>query len=148
MALSENLKTGLRGEQLAARKLREMGYEIVDANFLTSLGETDIIALDKNKTLCFIEVKTRSPDAYFPPAHAVDKEKRKRLMTNAKAYLKFTKEKFTAVEFDIMEVILHDLYTAEFNLIKNAFGQGEIQIPSPPERNSIKSKIKRLFFNT
>lgn len=144
MALSENLKIGLRGEQLAARKLRKMGYEIVDANFLTSLGETDIIAMDKQKNLCFIEVKTRSPGAYFPPAHAVDKEKRRKLMTNAKAYLKTTKEKYNSVEFDIMEVILHDLYTADFNLIRNAFGLGEIQIPKRQKGffEILKSKIK------
>ena len=126
MALSENLITGFRGEQLAARKLRKDGFEIVDANFLTTLGETDLVAIDKNKTLCFVEVKTRSPDAYFAPAEAVDYGKQQRLITNAKAYIKTTKEKYNAVEFDIMEVTLHDLNNAEFNFIRNAFGQGEI----------------------
>lgn len=126
MALPDNLKTGLRGEQLAARKLRQDGFTILDANFLTSLGETDIVALDKRKTLCFIEVKTRSPGAFFSPAEAVDAEKQRRLINNAKAFIKTTKEKYTAVEFDIMEVILHDLFNADLNLIRNAFGQGEI----------------------
>ena len=126
MALPEHLKTGYRGEQLAARKLRSDGFIIVDANFLTTLGETDIIALDKHKTLCFIEVKTRSPDAFFAPSEAVDADKQRRLINNAKAYLKTTSEKYKAVEFDIMEVTLHDLNNAQFNLIRNAFGQGEI----------------------
>ena len=126
MALSESMKTGLRGEQLAARKLRQDGFTIVDANFLTSLGETDIVALDKRKNLCFIEVKTRSPGAFFAPAEAVDEDKKRRLITNAKAFLKTTEEKYKAVEFDIMEVILYDLYNADLHLIRNAFGQGEI----------------------
>lgn len=126
MALSQSMKTGLRGEQLAARKLRSDGYTIVDANFLTSLGETDIVALDKKKTLCFIEVKTRSPGAFFAPSAAVDADKRRRLINNAKAFLKSTDEKYKAVEFDIMEVILYDLYNADFRLLKNVFGQEAI----------------------
>ena len=125
-ALSDNLKTGYRGEQLAARELRKNGFTILDANFSTSLGETDIIAKDKHGTLCFIEVKTRAPAAFFPPAEAVDADKRRRLIINAKAYIAGTKEKYKAAEFDIMEVILRDLYNADFNFIRNAFGQGEI----------------------
>lgn len=126
MALPESMKTGLRGEQLAARKLRGEGFTIVAANFLTSLGETDIIALNKRKTLCFIEVKTRSPGAFFAPAEAVDADKQRRLINNAKAFLKTWDEKYKAVEFDIMEVILYDLNNADFHFIRNAFGQGEI----------------------
>lgn len=126
MALSDNLKIGYRGEQLAARKLRSEGYTLIEANYHTTLGENDIIALDSKKNLCFIEVKTRSPGAYFPPSEAVDKDKQERLIRNAKAFIKGTKEKYKNVEFDVMEVILYDLYRADFNLIRNAFGQGEI----------------------
>lgn len=126
MPLSENLKTGLRGEQLAARKLRENGFTVVEANFLTAMGETDLIALDKHKTLCFIEVKTRSPGGMFPPSEAVDTEKQNRLINNAKAFIKSCPVKYKRIEFDIMEVILHNLYTADFNLIRDVFGQEEI----------------------
>lgn len=121
MALPDHLKTGARGEQLAARYLREQGYEIYAANFATVLGETDIIAIDKEGTVCFVEVKTRAPGGLLPPAEAVDGEKKKRLVNNAAAFLKQEKMRDRNTRFDIVEVILHDLFTADVNHIKNAF---------------------------
>lgn len=121
MALPEHLKTGARGEQLAARYLREQGYEIYAANFATALGETDIIAIDRDETVCFVEVKTRAPGGLLPPAEAVDSEKQKRLVNNAAAFLKQEKMRDRNTRFDIVEVILHDLFTADVNHIKNAF---------------------------
>lgn len=120
MGLPEHLKVGLRGEQLAARYLREHKYTILAANYSTKLGETDIIAL-KDKTVCFVEVKTRSPGQLLSPAEAVNYRKEENLKTNAAAFLKNAKITEAEIRFDIIEVILHDLYTADINHIKNAF---------------------------
>ena len=124
MPLPENLKTGYRGEQLAARFLRERKYTILCSGFRTGLGETDIIAMSPDHTLCFVEVKTRAPGGLNPPADAVDREKQERLINNAAAFLK-TKavDGYRAVRFDIAEVLLYDLHHAEINLIEDAFGQ-------------------------
>ena len=121
MALPEHLKTGARGEQLAARYLRAHGYEIYTANYTTAYGETDIVAIDQDNTVCFVEVKTRAPGGMLPPAEAVDTGKQRRLINNAAAFLSQTKMKGRSVRFDIIEVILHDLFTADINHIKNAF---------------------------
>ena len=122
MALPEHLKTGMRGEQLAARELRARGYRLLTSGFRTALGETDIAALSPGGVLCFVEVKTRSPGAMLPPAEAVDAEKQDRLLNNAAAYLKRCRIPHKGVRFDIAEVVLHDLYTADINIIENAFG--------------------------
>ena len=123
MPLPEHLKTGMRGEQLAARELRSRGYQILSSGFRTNLGETDIAALAKDGTLCFVEVKTRAPGGMFPPSDAVDREKQNRLANNAAAFIKASKMKYKRVRFDIAEVILHELFTAEINIIENAFGE-------------------------
>ncbi len=120
MALPNHLKIGLRGEQMAARYLRKNQYHIIAANYSTKLGETDIIA-EKDNIICFIEVKTRSPGQMLPPSEAVDRRKQENLETNASAFLK--KQNYTdkSFRFDIIEVILHDLFTADINHIENAF---------------------------
>ncbi len=123
MPLPDHLKTGLRGEQLAARELRGRGYRILASGFRTGLGETDIVALDKDGTLCFVEVKTRAPGGMFPPADAVDRAKQARLENNAAAFIKAAKLEHPRVRFDIAEVILYDLFTADIHFIENAFGQ-------------------------
>lgn len=127
MALPEHLKTGARGEQLAARYLRDRGYEIFASDFSTPLGETDIIAVSPDRTYCFIEVKTRAPGGMFPPSDAVDIPKQDRLINNAAAFLTRYKINSVSIRFDIIEVILHDLYTAEINHIEDAFGQETIR---------------------
>ena len=123
MALPEHLRRGARGEQLAARFLRDRGFQIVGATFLTKVGATDIIALSADHILCFVEVKTRAPGGMFPPADAVDREKQERLISNALTFAKHSKEDFERIRFDIAEVVLHDLLHADINLIENAFGQ-------------------------
>lgn len=61
---TEKQITGAWGEEEAVRFLQEKGYEILDRNFRTRMGELDIIAWHNKphfgKTLCFVEVKTRS----------------------------------------------------------------------------------------
>ncbi len=51
-------ETGKLGEDLASRYLESRGYKVIDRNWRKQFGELDIICLDKNKTLVFIEVKT------------------------------------------------------------------------------------------
>lgn len=124
MSLPMHLRIGYRGEQMAAQYLRKKKYVIVTANFSTKLGETDIIAMDpKKKILCFVEVKTRSPGGMLPPAEAVDREKQKKLINNAAAFIKYTKIPYKSVRFDIAEVILYDMDHADIHLIENAFGE-------------------------
>ena len=57
---------GAAGEVLAARFLRERGYDILTANYRTRLGEIDIIAADK-QYIAFVEVKTRNDAAIYAP---------------------------------------------------------------------------------
>ena len=63
---------GTVGEQYSISHLKKHGYSIIDTNYrYKRLGEIDIIALD-NKTLCFIEVKSRSSNRYGFPQQAVN----------------------------------------------------------------------------
>ena len=119
-----HLRIGLRGEQLAARYLKKKKYLIYGSHFRTKLGETDIIAFDpKTKTLCFVEVKTRSPGQLLPPGEAVDLEKQNKLINNAAAFIKYTKVEYEHTRFDIAEVILYDMFHADIHIIENAFGE-------------------------
>ena len=63
MARGYRKKLGDWGEQIASNYLETQGYEILARNYHTHHGELDLIAT-KNKSLCFIEVKTRSNHAY------------------------------------------------------------------------------------
>lgn len=123
MSMPMHQRIGLRGEQLTARYLRKKRYLIYSAGFATKLGETDIVAYHpKTKTLCFVEVKTRSPGVLLPPSDAVDRQKQNRLLNNAAAFIKIFNKPYEKIRFDIAEVILHDMDHADIHIIENAFG--------------------------
>ena len=106
---------GKTGEKLVERYLKEKGYKIVATNYRTPFGEADLVALDGEETV-FIEVKTRSGEAYGTPAEAVTAEKRKRYYKIAQYYGLKTREEPNA-RFDVAEV-----YADEYiEYIKNAF---------------------------
>ncbi len=54
----ERLELGKRGEELALRTLKRLGYTCIARNYRCALGEVDLIAKDGD-TLVFIETKTR-----------------------------------------------------------------------------------------
>lgn len=77
---------GRLGERLAAEKLSDAGYQILERNFRCRYGEIDIIARD-GEDLVFVEVKTRRGNAYGLPEEAVTWRKQRTIIQVAEYYL-------------------------------------------------------------
>ncbi len=113
---------GAAGEVLAARFLRDKGWEILVANYRTRFGEIDIIA-DDGQYIVFVEVKTRGENAWFTPAEAVTADKRRKIIHTAGLFL----QKYPSVHqprFDVIEVWNDDrdpLKVIELNHIIGAY---------------------------
>jgi putative endonuclease len=87
----DKIDEGKRGEEFAASFLRRKGYQIIDRNFRIRGGEIDLIAIDPStgsgeKTLVFIEVKTRTSDEYGTPLEAIGYYKIRTLIKAAHLY--------------------------------------------------------------
>ena len=94
---------GDRGENVAARYLRNLGYKIIVRNFRCELGEIDIVARD-GKTLVFVEVKTRSYDDPAPEDQ-VNATKQHQITKAAKLYLTRYGVPQPASRFDVVAII-------------------------------------------
>jgi putative endonuclease len=94
---------GDRGEELAVRHLRSLGYRIVERNYRCRLGEIDCVALH-GKTLVFVEVKARRTDAFGGPLEAVDTRKRRRMTRLARHCAQEKKLSDVAQRFDMVAV--------------------------------------------
>ena len=93
---------GRKGEKLVETYLKKQGCKILKRNYKTPFGEADLIAQDKDEIL-FIEVKTRSSEAYGSGAEAVTSAKQARYYKIAQFYsLKQGKE--VNARFDVAEV--------------------------------------------
>ncbi len=113
----KSMSSGEIGEFLACVFLKNNGYRIIGKNFRTRFGEIDIIAED-NKTICFVEVKSRSYTSYGLPEESVDSRKQEKIVKTALAYITTNDITSTDMRFDIVSV---DLKKRQCTLIRNAF---------------------------
>ena len=102
-----DLALGRRGEDLAHRYLRQLGYTIVARNYRLASGEAeaDLIAWE-NGTLVIVEVKTRRSGEFGPPDRAVGEDKLSHLRRVARAYAGKTETPWERVRFDVVTVVL------------------------------------------
>ncbi len=104
----KHLLTGKRGELEAYLHLRNLGYKIVTANLRVPYdrGEIDLIGWDDG-VLCFIEVKTRTNEGLAPPVTAVDRSKRRHILSVARRYVRrLPGDRPPPCRFDIVSIIL------------------------------------------
>jgi putative endonuclease len=117
------ISKGAAGEVLAARYLRDHGYDILGANYRTRFGEIDIIA-SHGAYIVFVEVKTRAQNAYYAPREAVTAAKQRRIIKTALLFLAQHPTKLQP-RFDVIEVITavgQPMTAVEINHIPNAHG--------------------------
>jgi putative endonuclease len=112
MKKSEHYILGKRGEARAEEYLCTAGYQIVEKNYTTPFGEIDIIARD-DKTICFVEVKTRSSRLCGTPADAVTPAKRDKITRTARCYVEANTKKKYEYRFDVIE-LFYDAELGDF----------------------------------
>ena len=97
---------GKDGEKRAEEFLKAKGYKIIARNVRFSVGEIDLIA-QVEKTIIFIEVKTRKSAEYCHPMEVVNKKKRQKIKRMAMQYYRDKKyaSKGFAIRFDIVTLI-------------------------------------------
>ncbi len=113
---------GRRGEDLAHRYLQACGFAIVARNYRGRNGgvEVDLIGWD-GPVLVFVEVKSRSSDAFGQPEEAVDQEKQVRLIRAAGEYIQRRGVGWKDVRFDVVSVLFGD--PPALSYIEGAFGR-------------------------
>ncbi len=111
--------SGVLGEEKAAEKLLEDGFEILCRNYRTRFGEIDIIAQNA-EYIVFVEVKTRSRGSLGNPLEAVTAAKQHKIILAAQRYLqKHPAER--QPRFDVIAVITENGTVREMNHLVNAF---------------------------
>ncbi|MBI4794256.1 MAG: YraN family protein [Deltaproteobacteria bacterium] len=110
---------GDAGEALAAAALKKQGYKILERNYVTPLGEIDLIARH-GRALVFIEVKTRRSLRFGEPQDAVTPAKQARIQKLADYYLQRKRVGEVEVRFDVVGITFSD-NRSSVEIIQNAF---------------------------
>jgi putative endonuclease len=116
-----HLTLGRKGEKLAADYLRRNGFRVLYQNFRSKRGgEIDLICRDRREeTLVFVEVKTRTTDAFGPPHAGVTREQQDRIIRGAKEWLRLLNDPRVPYRFDVVEVLMKP--APKVQLIRGAF---------------------------
>lgn len=102
--MSDKIKTGSKGENLAAEFLKKKGFEIVCQNYRFKHAEIDLI-IKRDDWLIFVEVKTRSSSTFGEPEDFVDDFKSRKIFEAADEYI-FSNNWQGHIRFDIVSVKL------------------------------------------
>lgn len=100
-------QAGDRGEAAVAALLERRGYALLERQWRCRQGELDLVARDRDGTVCFVEVKTRSAGAIGLPREFVDARKQERLRQAAALYLS-VRGMDAPARFDVAEVYVEE----------------------------------------
>lgn len=112
---------GRKGEAVAAKYYLNRGYQILEHNYRTRLGELDLI-LQKENQIIVCEVKTRAGSKYGVPAEAVNKHKQHCITLATNEFLQKNDLFDAFVQFDVVEVTPDEMGW-HIHCISNAFGE-------------------------
>lgn len=112
------MNLGKQGEEIAVSYLKKHGYKIIETNFSCKFGEIDIIA-EKDDTICFVEVKTRTNESFGSPVEAITPFKMKHIIKSVQYYILKRHLEDKEVRLDVLEVEMMN-GRANVNQIENA----------------------------
>lgn len=102
--MTDKIKTGNKGENLAADFLRKKGFEVIAKNYRFKHAEIDLI-IRRDDWIIFVEVKTRSSTNYGQPEEFVDFNKGRKMFEAAEEYI-YSNNWHGHIRFDIVSVKL------------------------------------------
>lgn len=114
-----NISLGRKGERAAERYLKRQGLKFHSRNVSLPGGEIDLIFEDADRTIVFVEVKTRMSDE-FRGEWAINAKKRRRLIQLAQRIAKRHCWARRKLRIDIVVVVMADRGKPEIRHHPNA----------------------------
>ncbi len=100
---------GALGERYAAVWLEKKGWTTLSHNWRTRYGELDLVMLNDEHTVVFVEVKSRRTIQYGCPQEAVTPSKQQNLRQSClrlAALIRRNRIPHKAVRFDVITIVL------------------------------------------
>ena len=113
-------KLGFESELQAAKFLESKKYRILERNVRCSMGEVDIVALDKD-VVVFVEVRSTLSGRFGHPKESVTPNKRRTLSRVAVWYLKRKGWLERSARFDVVTVTIQPSGDPQVEHYENAF---------------------------
>ncbi|MHC4114259.1 MAG: YraN family protein [Planctomycetota bacterium] len=119
--LTDRKLLGRWGESRCEKFLKRKGLKTLARNFSCKTGEVDLIMVDAERTIVFVEVKTRGDEAFAPAESAFTEAKKKRLCRAARFFLSAHHIEDRPCRFDLVTVVLDQTGCEKITHYENAF---------------------------
>ncbi len=119
--LSDSKLLGRWGEKRSEKFLKNKGLHPLTRNFSCKMGEIDLIMVDGDGAIVFIEVKCRANEDFTPAENLVTFDKQKKLNYTAQYFLRTHDIKDRPYRFDIVTIVLNSNGREQINHYQNAF---------------------------
>ncbi|HON90139.1 MAG TPA: YraN family protein [Sedimentisphaerales bacterium] len=119
--LTEKARLGRWGERCCERYLRNKGLRTLARNYSCKVGELDLVMVDADRTLVFVEVRSRADERFGPAEATVTPAKRARVARAARHFLAVHKIEDRPLRFDVVTLILGRHGPPQIRHYENAF---------------------------
>lgn len=119
--LSDPKLLGRWGEKHCERYLKRKGLKTLTRNFSCKTGEIDLVMVDTDSAIVFVEVRTKADVAFASPEVSVTTPKKARLLRTARYFLATNNIEDRPFRFDIVTIVLNKTSRPQIRHYKNAF---------------------------
>ena len=121
--LKNRYALGKWGERQCEKFLRRKGLKTLTRNFSCNAGEIDLIMVDNDRAIVFVEVKTRLDEEFTPTEEVVNKTKADKMAKTSRYFISMHDIADRPYRFDIVTITLGRRGSADIRHYKNAFVQ-------------------------
>lgn len=119
--LNDRARLGRWGERRCERYLRDKGLRTLARNYSCKVGELDLVMVDGDGTLVFVEVRSRADERFGPAEDSITPAKRARVARAARHFLAVHKIEDRPLRFDVVILILGRQGPPQIRHYENAF---------------------------
>ena len=112
---------GRWGEKRCERFLKRNGLKKLTRNFSCKTGEIDLIMVDTDSTIVFVEVRTRADESFGPAESSITRAKKAKLSRTARCFLATHNIEDRPYRFDVVTIVLGQSGPAQIRHYKSAF---------------------------
>jgi putative endonuclease len=112
---------GQWGEKRCQRFLKRKGLKTLTRNFTCKTGEIDLVMVDTDKTIVFVEVRTRVDEKFSSVESSITSAKKAKLFRTARFFLAAHDIEDRPFRFDVVTIILGQKGRPQIRHYENAF---------------------------
>ena len=104
--LSDRARLGRWSERRCERFLKAKGLRTLTRNYRCKMGELDLVMVDADGSIVFVEVRSRAEEGLVPPEATITATKRAHISQTARFFLAAHKIEDRPLRFDVVTLIL------------------------------------------